>query len=443
MKKFCYIPSILLFVLILPTGLAAAEGSAPDTPAQTPDFSHIPQGALVPTTCFAEGTDADLIARHHERLQPQGLPTSLDDRQAPEGFSGFVFEETNRWSLTALSGGGLTQGDPTLVTWSIVPDGTSIFGFAGEPTAPSNLRAFLDSLYGDQTVWLPLVQSVFDRWSELNGVTYVFEPRDDGAPWIFFDIDDGVSGVRGDVRIAGHAIDGDAGILAYNFFPNLGDMVLDTSDVTFTDLSNDSRILRNTLAHEHGHGLGLGHVCPLDATKLMEPVLARTFDGPQFDDVLGSHRGYGDPSEANDTPGTATNLGALAFGEGTTLGTRSIDDFSDPDFYTFAVDEGTQVHVTVRPVGGQYLSGPQLTSNCKVESVYDAEDNQDLALELLDTDGTTVLASSDATKAGGLESVSLVLPGAGTYFIHVRGPDKDAQMYELDVHTSSATRFDL
>jgi len=118
----------------------------------------------------------------------------------------------------------------------------------------------------------------------------------------------GVLGVRGDVRISGHFIDGNSGVLAYNFFPNFGDMVIDTGDNTYNNTASNSLILRNILAHEHGHGLGISHVCPVNQTKLMEPFLTTAFDGPQPDDILAGNRGYGDDNEHNDTPGTATGL---------------------------------------------------------------------------------------------------------------------------------------
>ena len=69
-------------------------------------------------------------------------------------------------------------------------------------------------------------------------------------------------------------ITGNFGILAYNFFPNSGDMVIDVPDSFYNNTSNNSLGLRNTLAHEHGHGLGLSHVCPVNQTKLMEPFIS-------------------------------------------------------------------------------------------------------------------------------------------------------------------------
>ena len=47
-------------------------------------------------------------------------------------------------------------------------------------------------------------------------------------------------------------------------------------------------------------GLGLRHVCPLDDTKLMEPVITTAFRGLQFDDIYTLQRNYGDPYEHHD-----------------------------------------------------------------------------------------------------------------------------------------------
>src|SRR5690606_8662652 len=143
----------------------------------------------------------------------------------------------SRWTVTATNGYGLKQGDPTTLTWSIVPDGVAISGAIGEPSAPSNLRAFLNGIYGSEAAWLPIFQQVFDRWSEITGITYVYEPNDDrvalfGSP--------GVRGVRADLRIGGHRIDGNSNVLAYNYYPNNGDMVIDTADAFYTNTSNNS-----------------------------------------------------------------------------------------------------------------------------------------------------------------------------------------------------------
>ena len=65
-------------------------------------------------------------------------------------------------------------------------------------------------------------------------------------------------------------------------------------DSFFNTTANNSRRLRNVVEHEHGHGLGLRHVCPVDGTKLMEPFINVGFVGVQFDDIFTMQRLYGD-----------------------------------------------------------------------------------------------------------------------------------------------------
>ena len=101
---------------------------------------------------------------------------------------------------------------------------------------------FMNGIYGSavggvtQQAWFSNVASVFDRWSEVSGLNFVYEPHDDGAALSnFASAAPGTAGVRGDIRIGGHAIDGTSGTLAYNFFPDNGEMILDTSDSFFFD----------------------------------------------------------------------------------------------------------------------------------------------------------------------------------------------------------------
>ncbi|MCX7396068.1 MAG: hypothetical protein NT138_00145 [Planctomycetales bacterium] len=132
------------------------------------------------------------------------------------------------------------------MTWSIVADGTDIPAsgeIPGESSNPSNLVAFLSAFYGTVTadtnytdeVWFPHFSSTFERWSELSGLTFVYVPYDDG---ISLAGPSGVLGVRADVRIGGHAIDGNSGVLGYSSFPNYGEMVLDTADTSYLSAGN-------------------------------------------------------------------------------------------------------------------------------------------------------------------------------------------------------------
>ena len=103
-------------------------------------------------------------------------------------------------------------------------------------------------------------------------------------------------GQRGDIRIGGCVIDGNFGILGYNFFPSNGDMKLESMDAFF-QLTPLNAGFHNVFSHEHGHGAGLEHVCPVNASKLMEPFVTTSFIGLQHDDFRAAQRHYGDVNE--------------------------------------------------------------------------------------------------------------------------------------------------
>lgn len=374
--------------------------------------------------CFANSVPLSLV---------QALEAALRDNQD--------FQLVNRWSTTATNGGGLGQGAPTTITYSFVPDGTPINGGVGEPAAPSNLFAAFNAAFPSQATWQTQIQNSFTDWGNLTGITYVFEPNDDGVTLGSLA---GVVGVRGDVRIGGHFIDGGSNILAYNSFPNNGDMVLDTGDTAFYSNAGTTYLrLRNTIRHEHGHGLGMAHSCPINNTKLMEPFLSTAFNGPQFDDIAGAQRFYGDNLEPNDTTGTASDLGSLNNGT-TTRSTVSVDDNSDVDFYQFTITTPKRVTTSVTPAGASYLSGPQLANgSCDPGTAFDPRIQNDLGIEVRSTNGTTVLGTANANPAGQAETlVDINLPAAGTYFIRVfAGASDTAQMYDLSVTINDPNPF--
>jgi Matrixin/HYDIN/CFA65/VesB-like, Ig-like domain/Bacterial pre-peptidase C-terminal domain len=374
---------------------------------------------------FAPDTPAEIMAAY-EDLQDQG-----------PRIDAFSFSDSNRWSRTATEI-GLAQGDATTITWSIAPDGSPISGFNGEPAAPNNLRSYLAGIYGtnasstraEDQPWFSVFQQVFERWSALSGVTYVYEPADDGAS--FGSSASGIRGVRGDVRIGGHWIDGTNNILAYNFYPTVGDMILDTGDSFFASTGSNSLRLRNTVAHEAGHGLGLGHVTPTNGTKLMEPSISLGFDGPQADDILAVNRGYGDRLEkggGNDTATSATNLGAPA--GAFSVDTVSIDDDSDVDWFRFTVGGPGQLSITLSPTGSTYTSN-STTFNSLAQS--------NLGLAVYDGSGSTVIASANLNPAGLGETLTgIALSGTGTYFVRISGSANAAQMYRLSGSVSTVT----
>jgi hypothetical protein len=379
-------------------------------------------------------------------------------------------ELDNRWTVTATPGTGNTQGSPAIVTWSLVPDGTAIPGKPWlretESSDPSNLIAFLDGLYGDgggvpysQRPWFFLFSSAADRWSDLSGLSFVYESNDDGERLyltLFNTTIDGARGqlgVRGDVRIGGHYIDGQAGsnTLAYNSYPNAGEMVIDTANTAFFgNPANNYRAARNVIMHELGHAMGIRHAESSNSAFLMEPNISSAFDGPQFDDILAAHRWYGDVYEksnglaGNDVPANATWLGAFSQTGQLAIGTDaadmfvaphevdfvSIDDDSDIDFYRFSVPHAGKISALLIPRGPTYLEGPE----GQAQTSFQSNAQSDLSLRLLTSDGLVTLGMANNTGFGGVESLTdISVSGPGEYLVEITGSQNAAQMYELQV----------
>src|SRR5690606_4517168 len=158
---------------------------------------RVAAGEMVPAACFAPGTDMKVVGAFDQVLRAQ--------RQNEK------FQQYIRWTRTALDPNGGGAGNPTTLTYSFPPDGTSIPNI-GAGSGTNRLHAFLDSIY-DRNEWRQIFAEVFDRWSQLIGVDYVYEENDDGAQLHY---SAGVPGVRGDLRIAGRNIDGNNNVLAYN-----------------------------------------------------------------------------------------------------------------------------------------------------------------------------------------------------------------------------------
>ncbi len=386
--------------------------------------------------CWAPDTPLPLIVAFHG---VEKAARSFKSRRKANQF----FE---RWKRTATNGPlGGEQGTPVTLTWSIVPDGTPVAGdpAIGDSNDPSSLRARLADLYGGNTEdpenqpWFPLFQDLFDAIGAQTGITYLYEPNDDGRA--ISGSNPGRAGIRGDLRLCGHPIDGDGATLAYNFFPDHGDMVIDTSDSFFENLSGNSRRLVNTIAHEHGHGLGLEHVCPIDQTKLLEPFISTDFRGMQFDDIYTLQRWYGDPFEQhggrrnNDAIERAHSLEVSA-GSPFSFQWLSIDDNSDIDYYSLTLPPGARLSVRVIPSNKAYPEGGEDGQGCSAGVTFNSSIVHNLSLTLLDRTGR-VLATADDSPAGESEEFDqLTVPGEGLHFLRIAGDDADAaQLYRLEV----------
>ena len=165
----------------------------------------------------------------------------------------------------------------------------------------------------------------------------------------------------------------------------------------------------------------------------MEPFASTAFDGPQHNDILATNRGYGDMNEHNDITGNSTTLGAFR-GSKSENG-RSIDGSGDEDFFSFAANAQDIIEVTLSPVGSTYLAGPQNPDGtCSAGTFFNSLNQNDMGLEILDTDEISTFAMSTSNAAGVVESVSNQLSDGGTYFVRViPGFEDSPQLYDLVV----------
>jgi hypothetical protein len=369
--------------------------------------------------CVAPGTSQDYID-----LLDRLMYSEVDESSR--------YEHATRWPGA--------QGSPFSLTYSFVPDGTAVPADVGLPGGNNQLHSLFDGLFTSTAAWQNIFFESFDAWGSASGLSYA-EVGDDGASLF----GSAGSASRGDVRITSIPLDGFNGVLAYNQFPTAefgssggGDMVLDANDgPNWGNSANDYRILRNTVMHEHGHGIGLMHVCPDNSSKLMEPAISTNFVGPQQDDLRSVQRHYGDVFEPNDSTGGALDLGVF-HNRNDAYADLSIDDNSDSDVYAFAVGENATLTATVSPVGSTNQSAEQVFFGCLFISpvTVNALMIHNLNLALLDADGTTTLASAAGNGSGQSESINgFALPGAGTYFLQVSASTStnDVQLYDLSI----------
>jgi hypothetical protein len=369
----------------------------------------------------------------------------------PEAYAG-RYNFGTRWAGTV--------GDPITLTWSLVPDGLAWDGGA------SNLFAQMDSKFGgNRALWITLIEASFARWSALSGISYTRittggNDWDDGASF-----GSGGNASRGTIRIGMRPLDGTNGVLAYNYFPSNGDMVLDSSE-NWALSSGSYRSFRNVFMHEHGHGLGFAHTCPVNNTKLMEPgtSLPPPYDGPQQDDIRLVQARYGDPYEPNNVVGLAHELNVvggsqqpIAPGSTLTLGnlptnynsqpnpanatTLSLDANGEVDFFNYQVSGARLVTLTATPIGSTYNEAPQnQNGSCAANSSTNALAIADIVLDAQTSVGIPIV-SQNATAAGSAETISNLLVPSGVNVIRVaeaNAPD-ESQLYRLTVQVLASS----
>jgi PKD repeat protein len=401
--------------------------------------------------CYA----SDLTQEQYERiLQETGLwPPTMP--MPTGGISPRFFTDSLVWTGSGQTGGSGLAVRASL-TYSFPDDGTP-WGLSNTPYTGGNvLGAKLTTSFGTLDRGREYVRAAIAAWRRSAGLTYA-EVADDNSA---MDMSSVHVSTRGDIRIGGFDFAATTnGTLAYNAFPtnlsasNLGggDMAINTSyfiSNAFGLATADYLYLRNTCAHEHGHGLGYIHTIPCTQTKLMEPMIS--ISGPitlSRDEVRAAARNYGDRFAGNQVRALAADLGNL-----TTPILKSVvlkdlstnvggGNFTDEDYFRFTIDSQQDVTITVTPTGDVASQGQQIGLGCSGnESVIDALACGNLNLQLL-SDAGVLVSSAPAQPAGNAETVTLSGLSAGTYVVFVdnatsnaaASPNQFVQTYELAV----------
>ncbi len=328
-------------------------------------------------------------------------------------------------------------GNPVALTYSFPSDGVMVDGNINNSgdIQPNVLHERLGVLFGDEATWKQSFRDMFDSWSAITGNTYT-EVADDDAPWGTRGPFHGNPG-RGDLRIVMARVTPTT-FFAFNFFPENGDMVID-SQWPWGRFGGALPEWRNMLAHEHGHGQGLFHSCPQEGRKLMEPTINTGFLGPQLDDALSAQFLYGDPFEPNQAGPSAVDLPALGLsndGFPETLDTLSLHSSDDFDLFRVPSLGGTTLTFQVSPTGEVYTEGPQ-TSACDGGAPFDSLRQADLVVDILRPN----FAIAETLDAGGLGEaegrLNFLMDDEGDWYLRVRsgGVNASVQAYFLGIST--------
>lgn len=365
------------------------------------------------------------------------------------------------WTDTTVWTGQSQQGPSaraakTSLTYSFPNDGVTWGLSSIAATKPNELGARITSHFGAGNLdeGREYFRQALASWRKYSSLTYAEVP-DLNVPMNQNLTHPGNGG--GDIRIgAGNSA---AGFLAYNAFPSAafagvggGDMYMDAADFTatrFNDPAENYKYLRNTVAHEHGHGLGAIHSVPCNGSKLMEPSINLAFDVVQMDDRRGAGRNYGDRYAGNQSAATAHSFGDL-----TSPAPRSVRELdlslngatgfgnTSEDWFAFTLASTQNVVISATPRGGTYTAGQQSFSCSGTTAAINADQAGNINLEVRDGTGANVLFSATSQPAGSAETISASLP-AGDYTVRVVdvGPNPSAnqivQVYDLAILVAS------
>jgi predicted Zn-dependent protease len=298
---------------------------------------------------------------------------------------------------------GVPWSDPSHLTLSFVPDGTSIAGHT------SSLFQLLGAL-GAPSAWQSEILRAFQTWA-VNANINIGLVADDGQAL-------GIAGAAqhdprfGDIRVGAQSIAADALSVSVPNDPVVsstltGDILINTSD-NFSKLK-----LFSVLLHEAGHVFGIG-----DSTDPSSPMYSQYLGNSQLTsgDVAALQTLYGtrspDPHEGsngNDTISTATTIQPPGSWTGTTplIAYGDITTKKDVDVFAVRPPSGYRGAITIRlQSAGISLLAPHLS--------------------LLDAKGHVLAEAQAASDLGDVVTLHLAQsdPNA-TYYLKVQGATSD------------------
>ena len=334
----------------------------------------------------------------------------------------------DRFLLYATTG---TQwAKPKLITYSFVPDGTSIGG------VPSNLQSTLNAHFATSD-WKAQFAKAAVVWQKQANVNFTLV-SDNGSAL-------GVSGNQqndgrfGDIRIGGYAMSGSILAFAYlappaNGGTSAGDMFFNTTQSW--QINGTTYDLMTVAVHEFGHALGMSH--STDNTAAMYPAYTTTKESVVADDISGIRSIYNsrqndffDANGANDVASTADNISSYIDGNG--------------QLTLSALDSTTPLMIGQGDLDWYHITVPSTTTGTMVVKMQSSQLSLlSPGLAVYNGAGTTILGQKNSTAMGDTVTVTINNVSAGqVYDIRCRGTttgDSGFGAYGLQVNFGSLTQ---
>ena len=107
----------------------------------------------------------------------------------------------------------------------------------------------------------------------------------------------------------------------------------------------------------------------------------------------------------------------------------SINMTADTDYYKVSLADAGKLNIVLKPLGPTYQDG----LSASTQTSFNTSAQSDLSLRLYDSTGLNLLATSNITGLGGIESLLHFPVNAANYFVRVSGSQDAAQFYQLDI----------